>query len=157
MSDPPRLRLTSVTIGAPDPRALAAFYAQLLGTTVHDEDPARPGEPPEAGWAQLRASREGGSVTVNVEYEECWQTPVWPAERGRPVATQHLDIDVEDLEEATSWAQECGARLAADQPQETVRVLLDPAGRPPTPSPPSGSWPGGPRSSWTRTCGRMSS
>lgn len=130
MSRPPHLRLTSVTIGAPDPRALAAFYGRLLGTTVHDQEPARVGEPPEAGWAQLRASHEGGSVTVNVEYEACWQTPVWPAEPGRPVATQHLDIHVDDLEEATAWALECGARLAASQPQDSARVLFDPAGHP---------------------------
>lgn len=130
MSHPPRLRLTSVTIGAPDPRALAAFYARLLGTMVHDEDPARPGEPPKAGWAQLRATHEGGSITVNVEYEACWRSPVWPAEPATQVATQHLDIHVDDLEEATAWALECGARLAAYQPQDRVRVLLDPAGHP---------------------------
>ncbi len=130
MPAPPRLRLTSVTIGAPDPRALAAFYARLLGTTVHDEDAPRPGEPAEAGWAQLRATHEGGSLTVNVEYEEWWRTPVWPAEPGGQVATQHLDIYVEDLDEATAWALECGARLADHQPQKTVRVLLDPAGHP---------------------------
>lgn len=130
MDDIPKLRLTSVTIGAPDPRALAAFYARLLGTAVHDEDPPRPGEPPEAGWAQLRATHDGGSVTVNVEYEECWQTPVWPAQPGSQVATQHLDIYVDDLEAAETWAVDCGARLADQQPQDAVRVLLDPAGHP---------------------------
>lgn len=130
MHEQPTLRLTSVTVGAPDPRALAAFYARLLGTTVHDEEPARSGQPPEAGWAQLRASHEGGSLTVNIEYEACWQPPVWPAEQGAQVATQHLDIFVEDLDAATAWAEECGARLAEHQPQQTIRVLLDPAGHP---------------------------
>lgn len=130
MNNHPRLQLTSVTIGAPDPRALAAFYARLLGTQVHDEDQPQPGEPPEAGWVQLRASSDRGSITLNMEYEAAWKTPIWPAEPGRPVSTQHLDIYVEDLDGATAWAIECGARLAEHQPQEAVRVLIDPAGHP---------------------------
>ncbi len=140
MSETPRLQLTSVTIGAPDPRALADFYARLLATTVHASEPAGPGEPAEAGWAQFKATHDRGSLTVNVEYEAAWQPPVWPARKGQPpvwparkgqpVATQHLDIDVEDLEAATGWAVECGASLAEHQPQQEVRVLFDPAGHP---------------------------
>ncbi len=130
MSKRPRLQLTSVTIGAPDPRALAKFYARLLGTSVQDSESAGPGEPAEAGWAQLKATHDRGSLTVNVEYEARWQTPVWPSREGHQVATQHLDIYVDDLETATDWAVECGARLADHQPQPGVRVLFDPAGHP---------------------------
>ena len=42
----------------------------------------------------------------------------------------HLDIQVDDLDEAVAFALEGGAELAAFQPQETVRVMLDPAGHP---------------------------
>jgi hypothetical protein len=42
----------------------------------------------------------------------------------------HLDIAVEDLAAAVAWAVEAGATLAGYQPQENVRVLLDPAGHP---------------------------
>ncbi len=42
----------------------------------------------------------------------------------------HLDIEVEDLEAAVADAVALGATVAAFQPQETVRVLLDPAGHP---------------------------
>ncbi len=42
----------------------------------------------------------------------------------------HIDIAVEDLEQAVAWAQEKGAELAPHQPQERVRVMLDPAGHP---------------------------
>jgi len=45
-------------------------------------------------------------------------------------ATQHLDIFVEDLVKATEHAIQAGASLAAVQPQQRVRVLLDPAGHP---------------------------
>ena len=42
----------------------------------------------------------------------------------------HLDFQVDDLDEAVAHAVECGAELADFQPQERVRVLLDPAGHP---------------------------
>jgi Glyoxalase-like domain len=42
----------------------------------------------------------------------------------------HLDIEVEDLEGAVAYALEAGAELADFQPQEDVRVLLDPVGHP---------------------------
>ncbi len=130
MGSRPRLQLTSVTIGAPDPRALAASYARLLDTEVHDSESPRPGEPPKAGWAQLRTTGDRGSITTNVEYEACWQTPVWPAQPGSPAATQHLDIHVDDLASAADWALACGATLADSQPDADICVLFDPAGHP---------------------------
>jgi Glyoxalase-like domain len=42
----------------------------------------------------------------------------------------HLDIEVRDLAEAVAHALACGATIAEFQPQELVRVLLDPAGHP---------------------------
>ena len=42
----------------------------------------------------------------------------------------HLDIRVDDLAAATEHALATGARLADFQPQDDVRVLLDPAGHP---------------------------
>ena len=124
MDAPPRLRLTSVTIGAPDPLALADFYARLLGGEVTQADP--PGPDGLVGWAQVRTD----GPRVNVEHEAAWQRPQWPAEAGRPFATQHLDIEVDELEPAVRWALTCGATLADVQPQDDVRVLFDPAGHP---------------------------
>jgi hypothetical protein len=69
-------------------------------------------------------------LTLNFEYEEQWARPVWPAQAGRQTATQHLDLRVDDLEAATDWATRCGATLADTQPQDDVRVLIDPAGHP---------------------------
>ncbi|GAA0910003.1 VOC family protein [Virgisporangium aurantiacum] len=125
-----RLRVTSITITAPDPRALAGFYARLLGRPVTTEEEPRPGEPPTAGWAQLRAPEGSSEPTLNFEYETRWKPPTWPSEPGTQNATQHLDILVEDLDAATDHAIAAGASLAAVQPQQTVRVLLDPAGHP---------------------------
>jgi hypothetical protein len=42
----------------------------------------------------------------------------------------HLDFEVSDLEAEVARAVRLGAELADHQPQENVRVLLDPAGHP---------------------------
>jgi hypothetical protein len=42
----------------------------------------------------------------------------------------HLDIEVPDLDAAVEAAVAAGATLAAHQPHNDVRVLLDPAGHP---------------------------
>jgi catechol 2,3-dioxygenase-like lactoylglutathione lyase family enzyme len=119
-----------VTIGAPDPRALAAFYARLLGWIVYAEEPARPGFPAEDGWAQLRPPAGQAGPRLNFEYEAQYTRPTWPSAPGKQHVTQHLDIAVSDMEASVDWAIEQGATLADHQPQEHVRVLLDPAGHP---------------------------
>jgi catechol 2,3-dioxygenase-like lactoylglutathione lyase family enzyme len=126
----PRLRVTSVTIGAPDPRELAAFYARLLGWTVTASDPPLPGEPSEAGWAQLRPPPGAEGPRLNFEYEARFTRPAWPSMAGAQHVTQHLDIEVTDLHGSVAWAIEQGATLADYQPQDNVRVLFDPAGHP---------------------------
>lgn len=126
----PRLRVTSITIGAPDPRGLARFYARLLGAELTGTEPPRTGEPSAAGWAQVQATSEHGRLTLNFEYERTYEPPTWPSAAGRQQVMEHLDIHVDDLREATEWAISCGARLHEVQPQDDVRVLLDPAGHP---------------------------
>lgn len=42
----------------------------------------------------------------------------------------HLDFEVGDLAAAVEHAQQLGATLAEHQPQDNVRVMLDPAGHP---------------------------
>jgi hypothetical protein len=56
--------------------------------------------------------------------------PTWPNKPGEQQMQMHLDIEVPDLERAVAAAVEAGATEAAWQPQDTVRVLLDPAGHP---------------------------
>lgn len=130
MSESPRLEVTSVSLGAPDPRALADFYSQLLGGSVVATDPPRPGQPPEDGWAQVKPPAGRLGLTLNFEYEPDYAAPTWPSEPGKQQIMEHLDIRVDDLAQATAWAVSVGARLADHQPQQDVRVLLDPAGHP---------------------------
>ncbi len=129
------MRMTSVTIAAPDPRALAEFYADLLGWPVTASEPPRPGQLPADGWAQLRPPAGSHGPTLNLEYEADFAPAVWPSEPGEQQLQLHLDIQVEgtaveDLEAAVEWASHVGATRAAYQPQERVRVMLDPAGHP---------------------------
>ena len=128
MTQRPMMTVAAVTIGAPDPRALAGFYARLLGWPVVNEEPARPGAPPEDGWAQLRPPAGQSGPTLNFEYEASYERPAWPSVPGRQHITEHLDIAVGDLGAAVAWATDAGATLSDFQPQERVRVMFDPDG-----------------------------
>jgi catechol 2,3-dioxygenase-like lactoylglutathione lyase family enzyme len=122
--------VAAVTIGTSQPRELARFYADLLGWEVTAVEPPGPGEPERAGWAQIKPPAPRTEPTLNFEYERCFRRPVWPAQAGQQTATQHLDIRVEDLAAAVAWVESRGARLADVQPQERVRVMIDPDGHP---------------------------
>jgi catechol 2,3-dioxygenase-like lactoylglutathione lyase family enzyme len=115
----PRLRLTSTVLGAPDPRALAAFYQRLLGWRIAADEPE---------WVTLQPP--GGGTGLSFQLEPLHVPPVWPATPGEPQMTAHLDIAVDDLAVAGAHAETAGAVLADFQPQEHVRVYLDPAGHP---------------------------
>src|SRR4051794_26166395 len=120
----PRMQVGAVTIGAPNPRELAAFYERLLGWTLAQVQGPKPGEPPEGGWAQLVPPGTDVGPTLNFEYERVFVRPVWPSVAGKQHITEHLDIGVENLDEAVAWAIGAGAKLADYQPQEHVRVML---------------------------------
>jgi catechol 2,3-dioxygenase-like lactoylglutathione lyase family enzyme len=130
MTRGPWMEVSAVTVGAPDPRELAGFYARMLGWSVAAENPPEPGGPPESGWAQLRPPAGQAGPTLNFEYEAHYVRPVWPSVAGEQHITEHLDIAVDDLDETVAWAIAAGAALADYQPQPDVRVMLDPAGHP---------------------------
>lgn len=109
-----------VALDAPDPRELARFYEGLLGWRIFNESD---------DWVDLAPSEDAG-YNLAFQKEEKYARPVWPAEDGKPQMSMHLDIAVDDLEESVAHAVEVGAELAAFQPQEKVRVMLDPAGHP---------------------------
>jgi Glyoxalase-like domain len=119
-----------VVIGAPEPRVLAEFYAQLLGWPVIANEPARPGMPPEDGRAMLRSPGERDVMAISIEWDPDYVAPIWPPVSGGPAMVLLLDIRTSDVDTTVAWALECGAILAGHQPQDRTRVLLDPAGRP---------------------------
>lgn len=113
------MTVTGVVLDAPDANELAAFYQRLLGWSVIEE---------QAGWVRLAAPAGGAGLSFQTESD--YVRPVWPAEPGNPQMSVHLDIQVADLEEAAAHAEKAGAALAEFQPQDDVRVFIDPAGHP---------------------------
>ncbi|MBL7260359.1 VOC family protein [Paractinoplanes lichenicola] len=119
MDERPQITLTATVLDAPDARELAAFYQRLLGWSATQE---------EDDWVVLAAP--GGGAGLSFQTEKLYTRPVWPARVGAPQMAMHLDIRVEDLESACAHATRAGATLADFQPQENVRVFLDPDGHP---------------------------
>jgi catechol 2,3-dioxygenase-like lactoylglutathione lyase family enzyme len=119
MMDRPRVTLAAVVLDCPDANSLADFYARLLGWEVTSR---------EANWALMR-SPDGGTGLA-FQSEPWYRPPVWPEQAGHPTKMLHLDLWVHDLEWAVGHAVAAGATLVEFQPQDGVRVLLDPAGHP---------------------------
>ena len=115
----PSFALTAAVLDSRDPQGLARFYQRLLGWPIGSDDPT---------WTTLRP--EGGGAGLSFQLEPNHEAPTWPAADGAPQMQFHLDIEVDDLEAAVSVATEAGAKVADFQPQDDVRVCLDPAGHP---------------------------
>ena len=82
----------------------------------------------EPGWVILRPP--GGGTSLNFQTAEHYVRPVWPAGPGEAQMMMHLEIQVDDLAAGVAHAVAQGATLAEFQPQDDVRVCLDPAGHP---------------------------
>jgi predicted enzyme related to lactoylglutathione lyase len=106
-------------IEAPDPGALARFYSELLDWPVAHQEP---------GTAIVAASQGGPYLVFQLATD--YQAPVWPPVDARQRPMMHFDFQVGDLESAVADAVALGASLASAQPQDNVRVMLDPAGHP---------------------------
>jgi predicted enzyme related to lactoylglutathione lyase len=115
----PKMTLTATVLDSPDAQELAGFYRALLGWTARSDEP---------GWVAL-TSPDGGAA-LSFQTESGYVRPNWPAQPGDQQMMLHLDIEVDDLEVAGAHAEAAGAVLAEFQPQEDVRVYLDPAGHP---------------------------
>ena len=111
-----------VVLAATDPKALAEFYAELLGWQIFAD----------AGDEHFFsvAPDETSGYNLACQYEEHHVPPVWPGAAGEPQMQLHLDFQVDDLDEAVAHAVACGAHVCEFQPQERVRVMTDPAGHP---------------------------
>jgi catechol 2,3-dioxygenase-like lactoylglutathione lyase family enzyme len=112
------IKVSTVNISSSDPQALARFYAALLGLEIKVSEP---------DWVVISGP---DSVPIAFEFDQHFQPPVWPSEPGKPPTQLHLEVQVNDLQGALTHALAAGARLAEYQPQDDVRVCLDPAGHP---------------------------
>jgi hypothetical protein len=98
---------------------LAHFYADLLGWKISKDSD---------GWCALAPSNGVAYLATQTSPE--YVRPTWPNVPGEQQMMVHLDFEVEDLAAAVAHAIELGAEPAAVQPQDNVRVMLDPAGHP---------------------------
>jgi catechol 2,3-dioxygenase-like lactoylglutathione lyase family enzyme len=116
-------RFDTVVLDCPDPRALAGFYAGLLGQEIADDG--------DDSWQSLRG--DGSGVTLAFQRAESYVAPRWP---DGPPQQLHLDLSVDDLVTAHHAALALGATaLSPANPPEadetsSFRVYADPAGHP---------------------------
>ena len=106
-----------VALDTPDPRGLARFYAALLDWEVGSE---------ADDWVTVRPP--DGVAYLACHLNEQHVRPVWPSTPDEQQQQLHLDFEVQDLPEAVASAVELGATPARFQPQDDVRVMVDPAG-----------------------------
>ncbi|MGD9959175.1 VOC family protein [Nocardioides sp.] len=111
----PAARLAMVTLDCADPEESARFWSGLLGWEIAHA---------ERDYAMLT----GPDHALGFGRVEDYVPPAWPNEHGSKQF--HFDLAVADLDEAERRAVELGATRPEDQPGETWRVLLDPAGHP---------------------------
>lgn len=128
MTTRPQMQITGPVLDAADPVGLARFCERLLGWTMVECEGPRPGFPAEDGWAKLRSP--SADLKLEFQWEQHYEPPAWPPALGQQQMMMHLDIEVDDLEAVVAWAVEVGATVAEHQPQDDVRVMLDPAGHP---------------------------
>lgn len=107
----------SLVIDCPDAAALARFYGALLDWPVRGDD--------EDDWYEIRA--EHGQVICFQQVDD-YRAPEWPGQEHPQ--QMHLDVSVDDLDEAEAAVVALGATKHEHQPGTTFRVFLDPAGHP---------------------------
>ena len=107
--------LKMLTLDSSDAQRDATFWSAVLGWEVAHA---------QAEYAMLT----GPSHALGFGKVEDYEPPTWPNDKGSKQF--HFDLAVDDLDIAEKAAVDLGATLPEDQPGETWRVLLDPAGHP---------------------------
>ena len=116
----PTIQIGNLALDAPDPRALAEFYGRLLGWKIFRDQPE---------WVTL-GPPDGSGPGLCFAREPLYQRPTWPSTADQQQMMIHIDFGVVDLEASVAHAVESGATMAGFQPQDDVRVMLDPVGHP---------------------------
>ncbi|MEU1041827.1 VOC family protein [Streptomyces sp. NPDC005551] len=108
--------LGAVVLDCPDPRALAGFYAEVLGGTVEGE----------GDWVDLSVP---GGPSLAFQAAPGYVPPKWPA--AEDSQQFHLDLTVGDLDAAEQGVLALGAKpLDTEDRSRGFRVYADPAGHP---------------------------
>lgn len=116
-------KLQCVVLDCADVVELSRFYQSLLGGVVNQPDPRWS---LDDAWATLHV--DGGMVLAFQRVEDHrpprWEDPARPQQF-------HLDLSVEDLDQAQEVALGAGATLLDDgNGKRSWRIFADPAGHP---------------------------
>ncbi len=110
-------RLEKTVFDCPDPRALAAFYAAVLGMRINEDS---------EDWVVI--GTEPGARQLAFQRVTHWTAPAWCDPR-RPQQL-HLDIRVDDVDAAEREVLALGARRLPGELEGRYRVFADPVGHP---------------------------
>jgi catechol 2,3-dioxygenase-like lactoylglutathione lyase family enzyme len=110
-------RLEKTVVDCPDPRALAAFYAEVLSMRVIEDS---------EDWVAI--GFEPYDRRLAFQRAATWVPPRWP-DPGQPQQL-HLDIRTDDVEAAQRAVLALGARLLQGEQGTGFRVFADPVGHP---------------------------
>ena len=110
-------RLEKTVVDCPDPRALAAFYAEVLGMEVLEDEP---------DWVVIGSAPAMRELAF--QRVEPYVAPHWP-DAAHPQQL-HLDIHVLDFDAAEAAVLALGAVRRPGAPETGYRVFEDPAGHP---------------------------
>ena len=109
-------RLHHVAFDCPDPAALAAFYAELLGQRIVYTSP---------DWVVVAAAEDTSGLAFQLAPDHVpprWPDPAYPQQ-------VHVDVMVDDLDAAEPAVLALGAHRLTPPGSEN-RVYADPAGHP---------------------------
>jgi catechol 2,3-dioxygenase-like lactoylglutathione lyase family enzyme len=110
-------RLEKTVLDCPDPQALAAFYGEILGMRINEDD---------GDWVVI--GREAGMRELAFQRADPYVSPRWPdAEHPQQ---EHLDIRVDDVDAAERAVIALGATRLPNEHENGFRVFTDPAGHP---------------------------
>jgi len=109
--------LEKTVFDCPAPRALASFYAELLGMRVNEDS---------TDWVVIGV--EPGQRQLAFQRVARWIPPRWPnPERPQQL---HLDIRVDDVDAAERAVLDLGATRLPAMHESGFRVFADPVGHP---------------------------
>ena len=118
-----KLETMCIVLDSGNSEELSAFYEKLLGWIRMEHSP-------DDEWIVVHSGKKDSSPGLIFQQVENYARPVWPDAPGKQQQMLHLDFHVDDLEEGVAHALSCGAVLSEIQLENSLRVMLDPAGHP---------------------------
>ncbi|MFF5538573.1 VOC family protein [Streptomyces cinerochromogenes] len=117
-STTPAFRYAAVTFDCADPVELSRFYGEMFGLSVaYSSDDF------------VFLAGKDGTAGLGFNRLADYRRPTWPDPAQEKQA--HIEVGVDDLDEAEARLLTLGATKPESQPQpDRWRVLLDPAGHP---------------------------